>query len=287
MHEIRAALVPAVDGGATPIATKKKTRSGDAGLGGSLARIAIQREETRRTNQRREDRDADLVRSATIHSRRRKHEVQVVNVSPWGAMIECDLEPRIGERVDIEFPGCNRTAASVRWIRDGRIGLEFGEETTIIANAAVRKAIYGESLPDRKAPVPETQAQVQAFRAPVARQPRQPLVWTGTLYWSFEAFGVKLHNISPEGAMMECERELEEGAPVRLNLAEAGTIAGVVRWSAGGQVGMCFDERFDLRLLALARNSSSTPVGGHPVLVEEREMKKEAGRIARYWSRLR
>ncbi len=42
-------------------------------------------------------------------------------------MIESDIMPRIGEAVGLEFEGFDRLDAVVRWIRQGRIGLDVGE----------------------------------------------------------------------------------------------------------------------------------------------------------------
>ena len=43
-------------------------------------------------------------------------------------MVECPLNPRIGETMIVEFDQCSRIHAFVRWVRDGRIGLNFGCE---------------------------------------------------------------------------------------------------------------------------------------------------------------
>jgi hypothetical protein len=46
-------------------------------------------------------------------------------------MVESGLEPRLGESVIVRFNGCSPIHAFVRWIRDGRLGLNFGCELTI------------------------------------------------------------------------------------------------------------------------------------------------------------
>jgi hypothetical protein len=46
-------------------------------------------------------------------------------------MVECDLIPRLGETIIVEFEHCSRIHAFVRWIRDGRIGLNFGHEIVL------------------------------------------------------------------------------------------------------------------------------------------------------------
>jgi hypothetical protein len=253
MHEIRSAYVPGEGVRKQPlVATKKNRRADDKKVGASLAAVPVKREESRLTDTRAADRLRDAVESATITFRRRKYEVPVINVSPGGAMIESELDPRIGERLDIQFADCNRTRCSVRWVRGGRIGLEFEEETTILGSAKVRSYVYGAQAGQIAAPTGQ-----DASRKLIMREPRQGLIWTGILYWSFEAFTVRIRNISGEGVMLECEKEIQPGAQVRLNIAEAGTMAGEVRWSRGGQLGIKFEQRFDLRLLAQTRPSAS------------------------------
>ncbi len=253
MHEIRAAYVPGEGVRKQAlVATKKNRRADDKKIGASLAAVPVKRQETRLTDTRAADRLRDAVESAAITFRRRKYEVPVINVSPGGAMIQSDLEPRIGERLDIQFADCNRTRCSVRWVRGGRIGLEFEEETTILGSAKVRSYVYGAQAGQVAAP-----SGADANRKLIMREPRQGLIWTGILYWSFEAFTVRIRNISGEGVMLECEKEIQPGAQVRLNIADAGTMAGEVRWSRGGQLGIKFEQRFDLRLLAQTRPSAS------------------------------
>src|SRR3712207_5123808 len=106
-----------------------------------LTAIAVKRQESRLTNQRREERHRDILENATIYFRRRKYDVPVVNVSSNGVMIESDIEAWIGESVEIQFADCNRTKSVVRWIRDNRVGLEFNDETTIIGPASLQQFI--------------------------------------------------------------------------------------------------------------------------------------------------
>lgn len=80
---------------------------------------------------RSEPRHEGLVEYATLCFRTREFRVPVVNISSRGTMIESDLVPRLGESVAIRFDGCSPVYAFVRWIRDGRLGLNFGCELTI------------------------------------------------------------------------------------------------------------------------------------------------------------
>ena len=127
MHEFRSAIFSGdVKAALDPIARKETCRRRN-GSGPSLIEIAIPREERRATNQRREDRFHGVVDRATIVFRRKKTLVKVVNVSPSGLMVESSIMPRIGEPIALEFEGFDRIEGVVRWVRQGRIGLDVGE----------------------------------------------------------------------------------------------------------------------------------------------------------------
>ncbi|HMG48029.1 MAG TPA: PilZ domain-containing protein [Allosphingosinicella sp.] len=81
--------------------------------------------------QRSEPRYEGLVGRATLTFRGAEYPVPVVNISSRGTMVESALEPRLGESVMIRFEGCSPIYAFVRWIRDGRLGLNFGCELTL------------------------------------------------------------------------------------------------------------------------------------------------------------
>ncbi|HEY0112722.1 MAG TPA: PilZ domain-containing protein [Allosphingosinicella sp.] len=253
MHEIRSSILSGEPKPATPIARKAKPKSEGAGVGG-LTKIAIKREETRVTDQRLEDRHRGVVECSTIHFRRKRHQVEVVNVSSRGAMIKSDLPARIGEKLDIEFTPQNRTRCVVRWIREGRIGLEFAEET-----------IFWESGPGQSGAVfkyegATAEAQREApVRPAVDREPRQALLRAGTLYWSGISIPVRLRNISSGGARIDSERQLQPGSEVELDLGEAGFQMAEVRWSKDGQVGLRFAIDFDLDSLAVRSQTGERP----------------------------
>ncbi len=97
----------------------------------ALSNVRIPREQPRVVDQRFEERHEGLVDSAVIHFRGRPHRVPVVNISTRGTMIESELQPRLGETVLVEFDQCSRIHAFVRWVREGRIGLNFGHEIVL------------------------------------------------------------------------------------------------------------------------------------------------------------
>ena len=81
MHEIRSSLQNRER--RVPLATKGAPGP-TARTGGSLSGISIKREESRRSDQRREGRQFQVVERATITYQRRRHDVGVLNVSSRG-----------------------------------------------------------------------------------------------------------------------------------------------------------------------------------------------------------
>jgi hypothetical protein len=126
MHEFRTAILNG-EAPASQSAGARKEKCRRQPGEPSLADIPIPRAERRRTDQRGEDRFLDVVERATIIFRRKKSLVRIVNVSGSGVMIESNIMPRIGEVIGLEFENFDRLQAVVRWVKQGRIGLDVGE----------------------------------------------------------------------------------------------------------------------------------------------------------------
>ena len=237
MHEIRSQI----ETGTKPELVVRKTHCEQRATG--LAAIPIARQEARRHNQRREDRHLNLVDRASIVFRRKRHEVGVVNVSSHGVMIDADIEPRVGERIEIRFEDCNPTLSFVRWIKGARIGLEFSDETVLIAPADIRELIVSGRRAGEQAPTIKVKSQ---------RPPRSNLMLRGVLHCGLGSLEVKIRNISTNGAMIHCDEDLVVGSPVVIELAGGGAVAeeARVRWCRSGEIGLLFDRPFDMRLLA-------------------------------------
>ena len=252
MHEIRSTILSSETRPASPVAKKGKPKAPAGGASG-LTKIAIKRQEARVTDQRSEDRHRGVVEKTRVHFRRRRREVEVINVSSRGAMVAADLDARIGERIDIEFTPDNRTRCVVRWIREGRLGLEFLEET-IFWDASLSTGPVFQYDKSAKEPAKES-----PVRALVEREPRQKLLRAGTLYWSGISIPVRLRNVSASGARLDSERALQPGAEVELDLGEGGFQIAEVRWSKDGQVGLRFAEEFDFDALVPAGEHRERP----------------------------
>ncbi|HEX8192889.1 MAG TPA: PilZ domain-containing protein [Allosphingosinicella sp.] len=239
---------------------RKADAAAQADEGPSLAALAIPRTEARTSNQRSEDRHLNLADRAEVRFRGRRIDVGVVNVSRHGAMIEAPIEPRIGERMHIRFEGLNRTDCTVRWIRGGRMGLEFAQETEVIAPAAVKELIVAGRREGERPAIEDEKHQ---------RAPRQSLLWKAILHWDHGTFKVRIRNISADGAMLEGAGELPPNAGVVLDLGEGGTVSGHVRWARSGQFGLRFDGRFDMRrLVRQADRPEQVPAMVKPAYLE-------------------
>jgi len=90
-------------------------------LNGSM----IPRSVKRMFDERAEPREAADPATATMEWRGRSHSVRLVNLSPSGAMVNFSAMPHIGELVALHLPGRGRVSGHVRWVRDGRIGVNF------------------------------------------------------------------------------------------------------------------------------------------------------------------
>ena len=237
MHELRSMV--ASGGGRPSLLAKRAPRRKAEDDGPSLSGLTIPRTEARSSNQRREDRHPGIVERAELTFRRRKYDVAVINVSRNGAQVEAALDPRIGERLEIRFEGCNRTLCFVRWVRGDRVGIEFARETMVLAPTQKAPSVAGRR--DGEQP-PEP--------AKASRAARQSLLWKAVLHWDHGTAQVRVRNISAEGAMLESKSELTPGTAMVLDLGDGGTPMGTVRWSRGGHVGIRFDAPFDLARLA-------------------------------------
>jgi hypothetical protein len=226
------------------LASKSAARAGSSG---SLARVRIRREEVRTSDQRREDRHLGVIGRAVIRYQRQAHDVPVLNVSAHGAMIRSDLEPQIGARIDIQFEECNWTQCHVRWVRGGRVGLEFEKETLIIsANDSESRMVSGRRTGEHPTIAIKSE-----------RAPRQHLILRGQLHWRSGSMPVRLRNISGEGAMIDGTQDLDVGEPVVLELPGGVAVEAIVRWCQSRHIGVRFDRPFDP--VALVQDHDETP----------------------------
>ena len=245
---------------ATPLVTK---RGGKAG-GHRLDSIEVTRDAPRSADHRDGDRHRLARETATITYKGKQIEVDLVNLSGGGAMIEAAVTPRLWDRVDLHLGEGSPIECAVRWLRGGRIGLEFAHETQLHCAPETRDAVLLDvirrSFPDiapvarAEAPVEQAEASAEAG-VPASRRGdlRHPLIWNGTILWRHDSHPVRLRNISASGALVDAQIAFPEGAELLLDLGDSGQYFATVGWSRSGQAGLRFTAPFDLAMLAAAK----------------------------------
>ncbi len=243
-----------------PLVSEKHGHDTDAE---HLTSIDIARDAKRSANHRDSDRHRLSAETAVIRFKRKKHDVELINISGGGAMIRADIAPRLWDRIDLILGDGAAIECAVRWLRGDRIGLEFAHETRIECDPATRNAllldVIQRSFPDATPTIAEPEApEPVAAPAPVDASrrvdQRHPLIWNGQILWRHDSHDARLRNISQSGALVDCQTELPAEAEVLLDLGEkCGQFFATVSWSRGGQAGIVFKDSFDLSILAAVR----------------------------------
>jgi hypothetical protein len=212
-----------------------------------LSSIRIRREQSRSLDQRRQDRRDAHIEPARIHADG-VYDVQLINVSTSGLMIAAPgVILHIGQELEIELGGCDPALCFVRWIRGDRMGLEFSDETNVIAPSSVKQLIL-RNLRAEQGPASGGPAQARSDRTG-----RQRLRWSALICYDDETATAQVRNISAEGALVECEWDFYVGTPLVLALDRVGSVGAIVRWCRGGQLGLKFLGTFDMQRLAVSR----------------------------------
>lgn len=112
-------------------------------------------EDRRKAPQRAEDRYFLHGETAQANWAGESHKVGIVNISPSGIMISALISPHEGEPIELVFASGDKVACTVRWVIEGRIGLEYAGDMAapdyvrenIAATRAGPHAISGRRLP--------------------------------------------------------------------------------------------------------------------------------------------
>jgi hypothetical protein len=114
--------------GDEPVLATKAPRAGaDRALGATL----VPRKVSRTKNQRSEFRHFGLAGTAMVSwdEGLTEFEVKVVNISERGLMIEAEIDPPIGQPIEIAFEGFDPLCGRVVWRKGPRIGIDLGEDS--------------------------------------------------------------------------------------------------------------------------------------------------------------
>ena len=271
----------------TRLAAKRKRRETDI-KAAALGDIKVTRSESRSSNQRSADRHRLTEEQAVVRRKGRRHVVELINLSHGGAMVAGDFKAKLWDKVSLVLGEAGEIECAVRWIRDGRYGLEFAHETQVdcdgetldeLLRQVIRNSFPGVDLTLRASPSGE------AVKAEEKRRgTRHPLIWSGILHHDYDWEVVRLRNISRLGALIECPTNLPTGATVYLDLAEAGKIPATVSWSRSDQCGLEFHEPFDVRSLSKVAPDIAARQGYRPPFGEVG--KSDQSPWAPQWDRL-
>ena len=223
-----------------------------------LHSVAVPREEHRRGNNRGADRHRLSAEGVRVSYKGKTCPVQLINLSGGGAMVAGPFTPALWDRVELLLGDDDRIEGAVRWLKGDRVGLEFAHETRLDCPADERAALlravieqnFGAAEADESVAVePEPEEPLDEQRG----DRRHPLIWSGSIYYNHDNTPVRLRNISPVGALIECAAPLHVDGEPLLDLGEAGSVFATISWVAGDQAGLRFKEPFDLAGLARAR----------------------------------
>jgi hypothetical protein len=231
----------------------------------SLQSVALTRNARRAANGRGEDRHRLTDERATVTWNKSKIEVELLNLSGGGAMISGDFQPLMWDRVELHLGTNGMIECAVRWIRDGRIGLEFAHETRLDwpsdQVATVLRHVIERTFPHIAFPVGAEKPEPEPVHDAddehrVAK--RHPLIWNGQLHHDYQSDDIRVRNISATGAMIETKAKVRVGAEPLLELSEEVQMAATVEWAVGDQVGLRFHQPFDLNKLTESRPKVAT-----------------------------
>jgi len=247
----------------------------------------IEREEARTNHSRSEDRHRLLDETVRIKREDRAHDVQLINVSGGGAMIGGDIELMLWDKLELQLGENGTVECVVRWLRDGRYGLEFAHETRIDCGAdeqaAVLREVIRRSFPDLEFEA-GIEPQAQHSGAEGRGERRHPLVWSGQLHHDYQTTSIRIRNISATGAMIECSAMLTVGSEPLLELGEELSVSAKVAWVLGDGAGLRFNRPFDLHDLARARPQVA-PAHWNPPAYLASEQGQDSP-WAEHWSRM-
>ncbi len=258
-NEFRASL----RGGARkPVIVAEKYAQSDPSAEG-LEGVKVPRSEFRRKDQRGEDRHRLADEHAVVRHEGESHAVELINLSQGGAMVVADFSPNLWDQAFLVLGEGGELECAVTWIRDGKLGLVFAHETQIDCDSTTRddllRDVIRNSFPDveiKERPASEPDQKRAATR--------HPLIWSGVLHHDFEWEAARLRNISATGALIECSAKVQAGANVYLDLKEAGRVAARISWSRGDQIGLLFDEPFDVASLSKAKPILASKAAAKP-----------------------
>ena len=140
-------------------------------------------------------------------------------ISAGGAILHCDHDVEIGERLELELMNGEHLAGRVVWRRGGEVGLSFDSQIDVFA--IIAQDIVSQPGERR-------------------RMPRVELVCSALLDVDGRTQPVTTRDVSQGGVKLDVPFALAAEQKVTVTLEGLRPVEGVVRWSAGTLVGIAF-----------------------------------------------
>ena len=245
------------------VLSKRTERTRTEGLG----TVAIAREESRRSNFRASDRHRLFGETVSIIHQGQEHQAELINLSGGGAMIARPSQRlKLWDRLDLVLGDQGTVECAVRWVRNGRVGLEFAHETQLLCphdqRASVLRATIKRSLPHIKLGVSVREpAKEEAVASKDGHRSarRHALIWSAVLHHDFQSTKVRIRNISASGAMLEYSGSARVGAEPLLEFESGASVGGTIVWAVGDHLGLRFHSKFDMEVLAASVPQVTSP----------------------------
>lgn len=151
----------------------------------------------------------------------------VRNISPTGLMLECLRPPALGQHLLVELRSDKRLPGTVRWSREGQIGLQFDSPINV-----------EQVLHEDRSSLLRVRPRAPRFvrRGHVRLIPTEGDPMLGDIV-----------DISISGVSCRTERPVHKGEPIVAALDGVGVANAEIRWVRGDMAGIRFEKPFPWR----------------------------------------
>ncbi len=135
-------------------------------------------------------------------------------------------------------------------------GVETHDDLQLIRDLGVSQIqgyIFGRPADGAAARELASQQTLEADGFACVREPRQSLMRRAITAINGDMVEIRLRNISPMGALVECEHPVAPGTQLTIDIVGVGPVVGTVRWANASRFGMLFAEQFEITRLAPKR----------------------------------
>ena len=140
-------------------------------------------------------------------------------------------------------------------------GVETHDDLQLIRELGVSQVqgyIFGKPTSAEEARVLANSVTVEADGYSRVREPRHRLMRRAVVSIDGQPTEIRLRNMSPMGALVECDKPLAPGTMLTIDIVGIGPVCGTVRWAQAKMFGLLFAEQFDLARLALRQQEKKS-----------------------------